>query len=305
MNKANTEDPDKVEEVHGHGNEQERDEHIYMQRVEELQEKVEQKDELVLKHDFFSLTVLSYLKQNAALPSKGNLPTDHAQPGGWGLKPEKQAQMLYSNATIGLMVVSMVFCMLYQLIWTPTSPPSFQKDFNLFVVKFPCTIALHLVLCPEVAKGMELMKFANNHPALFVENGAEISYLIGMTQAFCAFAAEAISVFLLVNQEKADECIIYFISLKVIIEVSAFYFESLMHVKYVHLIHAPPKITNFNHSNKFGERSCFHKGGRIFFKAWRGLFVSLFYYYFPFFVLFGMWGLPVGDHEGNAAAGGH
>lgn len=71
----------------------------------------------------------------------------------------------------------------------------------LFLVKFPCCIALHFVLCPEVAKGMELMKFANNHPDDFVQYGSEIAYLIGLTQAAIAAVAEVICVTLLVNQK--------------------------------------------------------------------------------------------------------
>jgi hypothetical protein len=55
------------------------------------------------------------------------------------------------------------------------------ESFNLFIVKFPCCIALHFVLCPEVAKGMELMKFANNHPDYFVQYGSEIAYCIGLS----------------------------------------------------------------------------------------------------------------------------
>ena len=36
------------------------------------------------------------------------------------------------------------------------------KDFKVFWVKLPCAVALHFVLYPEVGKGMNMMKFANN-----------------------------------------------------------------------------------------------------------------------------------------------
>jgi len=152
---------------------------------------------------------------------------------------------------------------------------------------------------------MELMKFANNHPDLFVEYGSEISYMIGLTQGLIALAAECICVLLLVNQTTVEESIIYFISLRVLIMVSRFYLESLMHVKYKTLLHTPPKVTNLNRESTFSERSCFHKGGRIFFKICRGLFVSIFYYYYPFFVFFGEWELPIKEHIADALSGGH
>jgi len=51
--------------------------------------------------------------------------------------------------------------MLYQ-ITNEDAPNSFPHDFSVFYVKFPCAIALQFCLYPEVAKGMEMMKFANN-----------------------------------------------------------------------------------------------------------------------------------------------
>lgn len=49
------------------------------------------------------------------------------------------------------------------------------------IVKFPCAIALHLVLYPEVRKGMRIMKFSNNQYDQFVSGGSEISFFIGMS----------------------------------------------------------------------------------------------------------------------------
>jgi hypothetical protein len=201
--------------------------------------------------------------------------------------------MLYSNAMIAIMILSMVGCLLLQLHSDAAEKHFHADNFNLFLVKFPCCIALHFVLCPEVAKGMELMKFANNHPDEFVQYGSEISYLIGLAQALIAAAAEVICVLLLVNQAAVDECIVYFLALKVLIEVSKFYFESLLHVKFVKLVGHAPAITNHNKDIEFSERSVFHKVARLFFKVARGLFVSVFYYYYPFFVFFGEWDLPI------------
>ena len=39
-------------------------------------------------------------------------------------------------------------------------------------VKLPCALALHFYLYPEVQKGMQIMKFSNNQPEQFVENGS-------------------------------------------------------------------------------------------------------------------------------------
>ena len=175
---------------------------------------------------------------------------EETQTKGWGVKAEKQSQMLYSTLIVAFVVCSMLGCMVYQIV-TSTSETAFPHDFSVFYVKFPCAIALHFCLYPEVAKGMELMKFANNHPELFVNGGSEISYCIAFIQVFTALVAEAINIVLLSNQHTVDHCIIHFVALEVIMEVSSLYYESLMHNKLTMVLHHPPKIVNFNRNSDF------------------------------------------------------
>jgi len=106
--------------------------------------------------------------------------------------------MLYSTLIVAFVVCSMLGCMVYQIL-TDKAPRSFPHDFSIFYVKFPCAVALHFCLYPEVAKGMELMKFTNNHPKLFVDGGSEISFFIAFIQVFTALCAEGINITLLTN----------------------------------------------------------------------------------------------------------
>ena len=80
-------------------------------RVDVLSQWVSEKSELECEEDFFSMTVFSYLKSNAAVWNEGH----GGHPGhlGWGVKPEKQAQMLYSTLIITFVVCSMLGCMVY------------------------------------------------------------------------------------------------------------------------------------------------------------------------------------------------
>jgi hypothetical protein len=61
-------------------------------------------------------------------------------------------------------------------------------------------LALHFVLYPEVANGMNLMKFANNQPHLFVNNGSEISFILGFCQVQSALFCEGICIYMLTYQ---------------------------------------------------------------------------------------------------------
>lgn len=107
--------------------------------------------------------------------------------------------MLYSTLIVAFVVCSMLGCMVYQILNEPEGSRFFPDDFSIFFVKFPCAIALHFCLYPEVARGMELMKFANNHPELFVDGGSEISFGIAFIQVFTALLAEVINITLLTS----------------------------------------------------------------------------------------------------------
>lgn len=141
------------------------------------------------------------------------------------------------------------------------------------------------------------MKFANNHPELFVPSGSEISYCIACIQVFCALLAECINITLLTSQHTVDHCIIHFVALEVIMEVSSLYYESLLHNKLTKIVHHPPAVTNFNRNMSFGDRSIFHKFARVFFKIVRAVYVGVIFYYVPFVVLFTQWFLPIAAHH--------
>jgi len=99
-------------------------------------------------------------------------------------------------------------------------------------------------------------------------------------------SAEVINIFILSKQTTVEFCIIYFVSLKVIMEVSNLYFHSLMDLKFKGIIKQPPKVVNRNRNLVFGDRSAFHQIARVFYKLVRGLYVSCVFYFVPFSVIF-------------------
>ena len=67
----------------------------------------------------------------------------------------------------------------------------------LLFVKFPCIIALHFVLTPEVDNALKIMKVANQQAHLFVENGSEVTFCLGLGQLFISLSNMGIGVILL------------------------------------------------------------------------------------------------------------
>lgn len=96
------------------------------------------------------------------------------------LTSKRLSQNFENILIIAVTQFSMLFCMLLAIIYTDSYENHFVDSREVLAVKFPCTIALHLYLYPEVTKGMQIMKFANNQHKLFYDYGSNISFLIGM-----------------------------------------------------------------------------------------------------------------------------
>lgn len=166
------------------------------------------------EEDFVAMTALCFLKTN----------TDK-----YLIHPSKQAQMFYSC----LIVYGIINSFLVAMLWAIATDehheytPNIAHAFAVWFVKFPCTLALHFVLCPEVTNGMNLMKFANNQPHQFVPYGSEVTYILGLCQVCSALLCEGICIYMLSYQHTVSHCIIHFVALEVIMEVSNLYFESL------------------------------------------------------------------------------
>lgn len=114
----------------------------------EMARKIVEKDHVEFGEDFVALTVMCYLKDN----TKKFLIT-----------PAKQSQMLHTVIMIMSCQIIMIACIQSQFL----GPDAifhfgFVANFYVLLVKFPCSIALHLYLHPEVSKGLVIMKYANN-----------------------------------------------------------------------------------------------------------------------------------------------
>jgi hypothetical protein len=163
--------------------------------------------------------------------------------------------------------------------------PNIAHNFAVWFVKFPCTLALHFVLCPEVTAGMNLMKFCNNQPQMFVPYGSEVGYFLGLNQVFSALFCEGICIYMLAYQHTVSHCIIHFVALEVIMEVSNLYFESLTQNPLKAVMHHAPIGDKRAGDIKFSERSCFHKIARVGYKMLRTFYVGIIFYYIPFAVM--------------------
>jgi len=78
--------------------------------------------------------------------------------------------------------------------------PVASSTFPLFEVKFPCAMALHFMLYPEVFDALLLMKFAVKETHQFVGGGAFITFGLAFGKFFNAVLCEFINIYLLSYQ---------------------------------------------------------------------------------------------------------
>lgn len=98
-------------------------------------------------------------------------------------------------------------------------------------------------------------------------------------------------------------CIIHFVALEVILEFTALYLESLKDHQLHEIMHEHPKVVNKCRDIK--KRTCFHKVARFVYKIVRALYVSVLFYFIPFFVLFGQLLYTDIDVDSGEDHGGH
>lgn len=100
------------------------------------------------------------------------------------INPIKRSQMFYSCLLVNSIVVTMLLANLYGMYTNEGGNyASFIPDTHtLWFIKFPCCVALHFSLTPQISNGLAVMKFANNQAELFIEHGSEISFFLGLSE---------------------------------------------------------------------------------------------------------------------------
>ena len=179
--------------------------------------KIDYKKRIHFGEDVFALTMMCLLKETVEKHK---------------VVPEKQGQMIYQSLTIAIVQFLLIAAVFYAVTTNEGGEYSntFQPSLMLFYVKMPCSVALHFFLFPRAQTGMNMMKFANNNPGLFVDWGAVgVTYTLGLIQFLTSLAVEYVNVNILAYQTSIESSIIYFVMLHNLSEVAEIYFHAQHH----------------------------------------------------------------------------
>ena len=110
---------------------------LRQEKFDKLCEKIKKKDTVNLDHSFNSMVVLSYVKD---IKEK------------FCFTKETQGHFIYNSLLLFTVQITMLSCMLYTIYYNETGEYTrhFSSEFVVILVKFPCAVALHLYLYPEV-----------------------------------------------------------------------------------------------------------------------------------------------------------
>merc|ERR1712046_175646 len=91
---------------------------------------------------------------------------------------------------------------------------------------------------------------------------------------------------MLAQQHSIEHCIIHFVALEVVSEIPKLYFESMKgDEKLFEVFEHPILITKRGRDFKWADRSCGNKIGRLIYKTFRCIYISVVFYMVPFAVI--------------------
>mmetsp|Transcript_21678 Transcript_21678/g.29053 ORF Transcript_21678/g.29053 Transcript_21678/m.29053 type:complete len:251 (-) Transcript_21678:53-805(-) len=99
-----------------------------------------------------------------------------------------------------------------------------DPDINIGMVfaRFVCGIVLHMILSPELEHGLNLMKYAVNHPWKFINY--HHAFLAGFLQVLMVMAVEFVNFLAVLDQSSFSDIVMNFTALVIISEFDDYFF---------------------------------------------------------------------------------
>ena len=177
-------------------------------------------------------------------------------------------------------------------------------------MRFICATILHLSLLDETFTALLLMKFGANHSYLF--SNVNLAFICSCFQFIMTLSVEIVNIALICTGVDAINIVLNFIALAIIAEFDNFIFNSLrsefikkftdseVSKKILRIRHTTStscgveELTDIKDENnnfrplriQFSSRTCLNKFLYVYYKMLRCLYVSLYFYFMPFLVIF-------------------
>ena len=184
-----------------------------------------------------------------------------------------------------------------------------EESSLVLFARFICASILHLSLIDEVYAGLDMMKYCLNHEYRFASMST--AFIVGLLQASIVFSVEFVNIIIILTSFKPTNIVFNFIALAIIAEFDNFVYESLRNESMKKLLDntVNDKILVIAHTTSkrcrddelstipdengdlrplkvtYKSRRCCNKFAYCLYKVYRILYVSLYFYFFPFSVI--------------------
>jgi len=226
---------------------------------------------LALEQDFFSFTVLCFVKKNIET---------------YKIDDKKLAKLLYQSQLMFLFQFILCVCIIKEIMDTQSSYSPQASSMELFFAKFVTSIAMHLCIYREFMKGQSIMKYVMNHEENFHE--AYIAFILGFIQLLFCFTFEFINMVILFSKPNVYLTIVSYLTVTLLVDISSIYYQKTVGCNKLDILKEVfddenlLEITNKTKNVVFSERSLFSKFAKLTYKLFRAVYASLIFYFVPF-----------------------
>lgn len=200
------------------------------------------------------------------------------------LSAVQQSDVFMNSLIVQLVQVIMILC-----IWKYASE---NKEFvvrpaeslDMMVARFVASMMMHINVEKDVRGGINMMKYAVNHPENF--NNVIPAFMMGLNSTIISLIVEINVMIILSSMPNILGVVMKYVSLAAIANIPRFYYSSLVEHKMCNIKDVKLKITNFRHNNPLKYAPTHIKFMRFIAKSWRCLFCSCSFYFMPFTAIF-------------------
>ena len=184
-----------------------------------------------------------------------------------------------------------------------------EDDILILFARFICATILHLSLIDEVYAGLDMMKYSLNQFYMF--DSYLTAWIVGLLQCSIVIMVELVNICVILTSFDPIDIVFNFIALAIIAEFDNYVFESLRNESMKKLLDdtVNNRILVIRHTTskrcredelsdvmdedgdlrplkaKFKNRSMCNKICYCFYKVYRLVYVSAYFYFFPFTVI--------------------
>jgi hypothetical protein len=154
----------------------------------------------------------------------------------------------------------------------------------MMVARFVASMMMHINVEKDVRGGINMMKYAVNHPDNF--NNVMPAFMLALNSTIISLIVEINVMIILSSMPNILGVVMKYVSLAAIANIPRFYYSSLVEHRMSAINGISLPISRFRHQNILKGAPISIRIMRVIYKFWRCLFCSCSFYFMPFTAIF-------------------